>query len=131
MRNTIALTLLTLCLVSSCSKKDETQEMDAAADPLDPMAEPEMPILKPKPTEDPKIVIGVAICDAFLDRYRACYKQLPPGIKAQMKKGFEDTEQALLRAKDVDDAEATLTEACQQLDQSISTSMRAQGCVWE
>lgn len=130
MRNPLTLSLLTICLLAACSKKEETQEMDAIADPVGPMAEPEMLAATPAPAEEPKIVIGVAVCDEFLDRYRACFKQLPPGIKAQMKKGFEDTEQALLRAKDVDDAEATLTEACYHLDQNISTSMRAQGCVW-
>ncbi len=126
---TIALAALTLMLVSSCSKKEETQQMDPLADPAKPMAEPEV-VMPAKPTEPEKVVIGVQGCDDFLERYRACYAQLPPGIKSSMKDGLEETEQALLKASKVDDAETTLTEACFHLNQSISTSMRAQGCVW-
>lgn len=126
----IAPTLLFICLASACGKKEETQQMDAAVDPSAPMSEPMM-AAKPQPSIEPeKVIIGVQICDDFLDRYRACYAQLPPGIKSSMKKGFEETEQALFKASKVENAEETLTEACFHLDESVSTSMRAQGCVW-
>ncbi len=125
----ITLTAFTLSLLGGCSKKEEAQPMDALADPVNPMAEPEV-IIPAKPTEPEKIIIGVKDCDDFLERYRACYAQLPPGIKSSMKEGLEETEQALLKASKVDDAETTLTEACFHLNQSVSTSMRAQGCVW-
>ncbi|MFL0801647.1 MAG: hypothetical protein K6L80_14435 [Agarilytica sp.] len=124
-----ALMVLGLILLGGCSKKEEAQPMDALADPVKPMAEPEL-ITPAKPAEPEKIVIGVKDCDDFLERYRACYAQLPPGIKSSMKEGLEETEQALLKASKVEDAETTLTEACFHLNESVSTAMRAQGCVW-
>ncbi len=128
------LTLLALTLVLSSCSKNSDDDMESAADPVAPMAEPlaARPQVKPVaiPVEEEKVVIGIDVCDGFLDRYRNCLAQLPSDIQNSMKEGLVNTETALYNAVNGDDTEENLREACTHLDESISQAMMAQGCSW-
>ena len=136
-------------MLFACGKKDKN-EMEEIADPVDPMQEPiaatPVPVIKvPERIEtkesinagsaqsqqqgEEKVVIGLAVCDDFLNRYRACYMDMPANIQQQLIKGLKNTETALQRAAEEGNMER-LTTACEQLEIGISKAMIAQGCPW-
>ncbi len=131
---TLFATLFFVSALIGCSKKGADEDMQSAADPIAPMAEPLAPPPQAKPVATPiveeKIIVGIDICDAFLDRYRNCLAQLPSDIQNSMKEGLTNTETALFNAANGDDTEENLREACTHLDENISQAMTAQGCVW-
>lgn len=105
-----------------CSKKEDENSLSSTPEPINDMAEP-----MAKPGE---VRIGIDTCDQFLDKYRACLKRLPESIAGPMKDGLEKTEKAWIKDAQKPANKTKLSEACLKLDESTSTSMRAQGCDW-
>ncbi|MFL0810686.1 MAG: hypothetical protein K6L76_09750 [Agarilytica sp.] len=141
--------LILLSALSACGKKDKN-EMLEVADPVGPMSEPiaetPVPVIKVPEriaTQDKiyspstqgqqhaagKVVIGIAVCDDFLNRYRACYADMPTNLQYSMKSGLDNTEKALQKLADEGDTKK-LESACIQLEKGISQAMMAQGCPW-
>ncbi len=120
-RQHLAPLLCVLALVA-CSDKSADRAV-STPEPVNAMAEP---VGKPQ-----KVIIGVAPCDEFLDKYRACFARLPTGLQDKMKNGLEKTERAWLQETGDPARREQLAAACLELDESTSASMRAQGCAWD
>lgn len=136
------------CFLTACGKKEN--EMEEVADPVGPMSEPiaatPPPVIKvPERMESQtsinnksaeaqlhgreKVVIGVKLCDDFLDRYRACYMDMPANMQDNVKSGLESAEKALQKLAAEGNTQK-LEQACSSLETGISKAMMAQGCPW-
>ncbi len=135
----IALLILSGVLVTGCEKKAEAPAEAApaaevaapAAEPAPAEAAPAAETTEAAPAEAPAATggeIGIAECDDYINKYKACMDKLPAEGRAAYQSGLD---QMVSSWKQVPaEARSSLAEGCKMATENAKTAMQAMGCEW-
>ena len=74
---------------------------------------------------------GVAECDNYMKKYRACVDgKVPEATRAMMRQQLDQTKMAWQQAAATPQGKAGLAAGCKQIDQASGPAMKAYGCAW-
>lgn len=130
----IALLILSGVLITGCDKKADAPA-DAPADTSTSVATTEpAPAPEPAPTpveEAPAATggeIGIAECDDYINKYKACMDKLPAEGRAAYQQGLDQMVSAWKQVPT--EARSSLAEGCKMATENAKTAMQAMGCEW-
>lgn len=128
----IALLILSGLLITACDKKaDAPAEAAAPAEVTAPAqtapAEEAAPVTEAAPLETSG-EIGIAECDDYIEKYRACMNKMPAEGRAAYQQGLD---QMVESWKSIPaEARSSLAEGCKMSTESSRSAMQAMGCDW-
>lgn len=75
--------------------------------------------------------VGVAECDAYLEKYEGCLNdKVPEAARAMLRTSFEQTRKSWKEAAATPEGRTGLAQACRTADDAAKQSMSAYGCKW-
>lgn len=75
--------------------------------------------------------IGVAECDAYLEKYEGCLNdKVPESARAMMRTSFEQTRKSWKDLAATPQGRASLAQACRMADDTAKQTMTNYGCKW-
>lgn len=129
----IALLILSGVLITGCDKKADapaeaadTTASVAAAEPAPAEVAPEATV-EEAPAETGG-EIGIAECDDYISKYRACMDKLPAEGRAAYQQGLDQMVSAWKQVPV--EARSSLAEGCKMATENSKASMEAMGCEW-
>jgi hypothetical protein len=131
----IALLILSGILVTGCDKKAEAPAETApvaaseAAASVAEVAPAEVAASsEAAPAEAPADSIGVAECDDYITKYKACMSKLPAEGQAAYQQALD---QMVAGWKQVPvESRSSLAEGCKMATENSKAAMQAMGCEW-
>ena len=127
----IALLILAGILVTGCDKKADAPAADAAPEVV-ASAAPEAASSEAAVEEAPVVAdadsVGVAECDEYISKYKACMSKLPAEGQAAYQQALD---QMVSGWKQVPaEARSSLAEGCKMATENSKAAMQAMGCEW-
>ena len=131
----IALLILSGVLVTGCDKKaDAPADVTSAPETTTSVAAEPAPAPEPTPapTEEAPATtggeIGIAECDDYINKYKACMDKLPAEGRAAYQQGLDQMVSAWKQVPT--EARSSLAEGCKMATENAKTAMQAMGCEW-
>lgn len=132
----IALLILSGVLVTGCEKKaDAPADAAPATETTASVAAEPAPAPEAAPTETVEAApaetggeIGIAECDDYINKYKACMDKLPAEGRAAYQQGLDQMVSAWKQVPT--EARSSLAEGCKMATENAKTAMQAMGCEW-
>ncbi len=129
--NPLFLLLASVSILAACQPAETTTAVPSANKPTTAVATPN-PVISPTVAPTPTAVIGIAVCDDYLNKYEAClHDKLPEASRASFQSGLDAMRSSWIQLASNPQTAPALESACVQAKSSAAVAMQAYDCKFD